>query len=267
MTANLLFSLAVTCGYFKDGLDQNQLGDLPSNNLLFNGKCVLLTETDTLNPSQGAGPFSDCPFVMEHLLKQLQCGGATVYGHFEEIPKIKHKSCLLVAKQPCLTARYIQCLAVNMTVVSHSWVIESCRHNKLQDVKSFALPAGWSVLENDYVRYVTGRSEKRPHARPFLNLNLLISSENEEFVKFWTGVCVGAKVKHVNSPLDIVCPSTKKTYMLTDSEVLVPNVEKAKALSIQIVSTAWVAECLIQGKLVRPEDHANFTKANWDLQL
>lgn len=258
----------MTCGYFKDNLDEEKLGGMPMDMTLFQNKHVLLTAPATENNRQrGTGEqlFSDLPFVKDVLTKQLKCGGATVYNHFEEIPKSRIKSCILIAREPCLTARYIQCLAVNMTVVSHGWVIESCRQRQLMDLKAYALPAGWSVLEENYVRYVTGRNEKRSHARPFLNQNILISSENEEFIKFWTRVCkaVDAKVKQINSVLDIT--ASKKTFLLTDPEMIVANVEKAKAMGIPIVSTAWVVECLIQGKLCRPEDHENFSKPNWDL--
>lgn len=209
--------------------------------------------------------FSDLPFDKEHLLLQLQYGGATVYEHFEEIPKGKYKSCIVITREPCLTARYIQCLAVNMPAVSHGWVIESCRQNKLADLKAYALPAGWSMAENTYVRYVTGRNEKRANAHPFMNLSVLISSDNEDFIKFWTRVCkfADAKVKTISSVLDVT--ASKKTYLLTDSEMQVAVIEKAKAVGIPIVSTAWISECLIQGKLVNPELHQNFTTANWDL--
>lgn len=121
------------------------------------------------------------------------------------------------------------------------------------------------MAENTYVRYVTGRNEKRANAHPFMNLSVLISSDNEDFIKFWTRVCkfADAKVKTINSVLDVT--ASKKTYLLTDSEMQVAVIEKAKAVGIPIVSTAWISECLIQGKLVNPELHQNFTTANWDL--
>lgn len=251
-----------TCGY-RDYQNEEALGVLPSNRALFRNKHFILTAPEvTRNPSGDL--FSDLPFDMEHLLQQLRYGGATIYEHFEEIEKPKYKSTYLITREPCLTARYIQCLAVNITAVSHGWVIECCKQNRLVDMKAFALPAGWSMAEHSYVRYVTGRNEKRANARPFLNLSILISSENEEFIKFWSRVCkaADAKVKEISSVLDI-SPS-KRTYLLTDSELQVANVEKAKAVGIPIVSTAWISECLIQGRLVQPEEHANFTRANWD---
>lgn len=241
------------------------MGGLPANRSIFRNKHVILTAPEVTRHPSNNGLFSDLPFDMEHLLQQLRCGGATIYEHFEEIPKAKYKLCVLITREPCLTARYIQCLAVNMVTVSHAWVIESCRQNKLMDLKAFALPAGWSMAENSYVRYVTGRNEKRANAHPFMGLSVLISSENEDFIKFWTRVCkfADAKVKAISSVLDI--SASKKTYLLTDSELQVSNVEKAKAVGIPIVSTAWVSECLIQGRPVLPEEHVNFTKANWDL--
>lgn len=252
-----------TCGY-RDAEDQ--LGGLPLNRTLFRNKHFIVTAPEVTRHSATSNDcFSDLPFDLDHLLLQLRYGGATIYEHFEEVPKGKYKSCVVITREPCLTARYIQCLAVNMVAVSHGWVIECCRQNQLVDLKAFALPAGWSMVEGKYVRYVTGRNEKRANAHPFMGLSVLISSENDDFIKFWTRVCKfgDAKVKAITSVLDIT--AGKKTYLLTDSELEVANVEKAKAVGMPIVSTAWVSECLIQGRPVQPEEHPNFTKANWDL--
>lgn len=234
------------------------------NRALFRNKHFILTAPD-VNRNPSSDLFSDLPFDIENLLLQLRYGGATVYEHFEEVPKTKYKTCVLVTREPCLTARYIQCLAVNMITVSHGWVIECCRQNKLVDLKAFALPAGFSMAENTYVRYVTGRTERRANSYPLMNLTIQISSDNEDFVKFWTRVCkfADAKVKLVSSVLDVT--AAKKTYLLTDSDLEVSIVEKAKAVNIPIVSTAWVCECLIQGRLVDTQAHANFTEPNWDL--
>lgn len=234
--------------------------------MLFRTKSFILTAPEVTRNSAGNRLFCEAPFDIERLLQQLRHGGATVYEHFEEIPKTKYKTCVLVTSEPCLTARYIQCLAVNMVVISHGWVIECCRQDKLVDMKGYTLPAGWSMVKKEFVRYVTGRSEKRVNTHPFMNLTILISSDNEEFIQFWSRVCKfgDAKVaKAITSVLDIT--AGKRTYLLTDSELHVANVEKAKAVGIPIVSTAWISECLIQGRTVHHEEHANFTKANWDL--
>lgn len=60
--------------------------------------------------------FSSLPFVKEYLQNQIEAGGGVVYSHFEVIPKNKYKQCKLIAARPCSTAKYVQCLAANITV-------------------------------------------------------------------------------------------------------------------------------------------------------
>lgn len=56
------------------------------------------------------------PFVKDHLINQIQSGGGIVYEHFEDIPKNKYKLCKLIAPHPCITAKYVQCLAADISV-------------------------------------------------------------------------------------------------------------------------------------------------------
>lgn len=60
--------------------------------------------------------FTTTPFVKQHIIKQIESGGGKVYNHFEEIPKNKYNHCKLIAPHPCITAKYVQCLAVDIHV-------------------------------------------------------------------------------------------------------------------------------------------------------
>jgi tumor suppressor p53-binding protein 1 len=60
--------------------------------------------------------FAILPFVKEHLKNQIEAGGGKVYQHFEDIPKGKYKQCKLIAPHPCVTAKFVQCLAVDIPV-------------------------------------------------------------------------------------------------------------------------------------------------------
>lgn len=63
--------------------------------------------------------ISCLPFVKDHLRSQIECGGGIVYEHFEDIPKNKYKLCKLIAPHPCMTAKYVQCLAADIPVSTH----------------------------------------------------------------------------------------------------------------------------------------------------
>lgn len=79
-------------------------------------------------------------------------------SHFDDVPKSKYSNCKLIAPRPCLTAKYIQCLAADVRALSHAWVIMSCIDNSLKDYDSYALPAGWSIRNTGFVNWVSGES-------------------------------------------------------------------------------------------------------------
>lgn len=60
--------------------------------------------------------FSTIPFFKDYLKKQIESAGGTVFNNFEDVPKKKYRSCFLLAQYPCTTAKYVQCLAANITV-------------------------------------------------------------------------------------------------------------------------------------------------------
>lgn len=60
--------------------------------------------------------FSEVPFFKDHLKQQIEAAGGTVYNNFENVPSNKYRNCFLLAPFPCITAKYVQCLAANITV-------------------------------------------------------------------------------------------------------------------------------------------------------
>lgn len=89
--------------------------------------------------------MSSLPFVKDHLRNQIECGGGKVYEHFEDIPKNKYKMCKLIAPHPCMTAKYVQCLAADIPV--------SRRNNLIFFLFSFAQ---FSELSKFFARTHTG---------------------------------------------------------------------------------------------------------------
>lgn len=77
-----------------------------------------------------------------------------MFSHFDDVPRGKYNVCKLIAPRPCLTAKYIQCLATDIRPVSHGWVISSCSAGVRADEDSFALPAGWSILKQRFINWV-----------------------------------------------------------------------------------------------------------------
>lgn len=49
---------------------------------------------------------------------------------------------LLIADQYCRTRKYLLCLASGVPCVSHLWVRDCCKENKLLNYRNYLLPAG-----------------------------------------------------------------------------------------------------------------------------
>lgn len=49
---------------------------------------------------------------------------------------------LLIADQHCRTQKYLLCLASGVPCVSHIWVRDCCKDNKLLNYRNYLLPAG-----------------------------------------------------------------------------------------------------------------------------
>lgn len=127
------------------------------------------------------------------------------------------------------------------------------------------MPAGWSIIEERYKRWTVGRAvDQRSSINPLLNKIVLIASQHKEFTEFWSRVCklAGATVRLVKSESDIT--TTTKGYMLTDEEFLGEIKSKADHFQIPIVSTVWVVQSLILGKVCNPEWNVKLTQIYQD---
>uniref|UniRef100_A0A1Q3EWT4 Putative ribonuclease e n=1 Tax=Culex tarsalis TaxID=7177 RepID=A0A1Q3EWT4_CULTA len=251
------------------------LGPLPGSKTVFRNKHFILTCTippkgicstpDKDDMRNKYRKFSLVPFVKEHLRLQIEMGGGKVYEHFEDIPKAKYKQCKLIAPHPSATAKYVQCLAVDIPAVSHEWIIECCRTLTFLDYKPYALPAGWSFLEERYIRWNCGRGvELRSTVNPFVGYCINIASLNTDFTEFWSRVCkmAGGTVRLIKSENDLT--SNLSGFMLTDQEFPEDIKLRATRYGLQIVSTVWVVQSLIVGRVCQPDSHEKLTQIYQD---
>lgn len=153
-----------------------------------------------------------------------------------------------------------------LQAISHEWIIESCKKKSIVDIKKFALPSGWSIIEERYKRWSVGKAaDQRNMITPFSNAIVLIASQNKEYTEFWSRVCklAGATIRYVKSVADIT--SSTQGYMLTDYlESPHEITSKADHYEIPIVSTVWVVQTLILGKICNPESNLKLKKTYQD---
>uniref|UniRef100_A0A182T222 BRCT domain-containing protein n=1 Tax=Anopheles maculatus TaxID=74869 RepID=A0A182T222_9DIPT len=246
----------------KDSLDQ-LLGPIPVDaKTLFRNKHFLLTCTV---PSKGiaatAKQFSSTPFIKQHIRRQIEAGGGKVYQFFEDVPKNKYKQCKLIAPRPSTTAMYVQCLASDIVAVSHEWIIQCCQVLMIVDHKPFVLPAGWSFLENRFIEWSSGRAkERRTSVTPFTSVCINVASLCKDFNDFWSRVCklAGGTVRLIKTESDITDNLTG--YLLTDQAFPEEIKIKAARTGLLVVSTVWVVQCLILGRVCHPNSNEKLTQ-------
>lgn len=215
--------------------------------------------------------FSGLPFIKTHITQQLETGGATVYQYFEDVPPNKYKVCKLIAHRPCLTAKYIQCLSLDIHAISHEWVIECCKSGKLLDMKNYYLPCGWSILTSDFVQWKKGNNMKfdissyRLDTKPFTKLTIMIAGTEKDFTEFWIRICknAGGKVRIIKSINDITATSGG-SIMVIESDIDKAIRQKAEHFDVNIVSTVWIVQSLIAGFAVPPDCHKDLKEIYQD---
>ncbi|XP_053659348.1 TP53-binding protein 1-like [Anopheles marshallii] len=261
-----LIRMSLVSEYFGpdegDRLDQ-LLGPIPVDaKTLFRNKHFLLSCTV---PSKGvaaaATEFSNVPFIKQHIRRQIEAGGGKVYQFFEDVPKNKYKQCKLIAPRPSTTAIYVQCLASDIVAVSHEWIIQCCQVLMMLDYKPHVLPAGWSFLENRFIDWSGGRGkDKRTSGTPFSSVCINVASLCKDFNDFWSRVCklAGGTVRLIKTESDITENLTG--YLLTDQEFPEEIKIKAARTGLLVVSTVWVVQCLILGRVCHPNSNEKLTQ-------
>ncbi|XP_052758422.1 uncharacterized protein LOC113510779 isoform X2 [Galleria mellonella] len=200
--------------------------------------------------------FCNRPFNKERLKEQIEAGGGVVYSHFDDVPKAKYSACKLIAPRPCTTAKYIQCLSVDIRAVSHAWIIFSCINNRLMDVDSYVLPAGWSLIKKRYMNWSPSTGKR--NTTIFKDKVILICHDQDNFVKFWDRVCTlaGATTRVVNEEN---LNTNSAHALVTDWDCPHEVQNKANQDMIPLVSPHWVKQCLIEGKILPTDGHDKFS--------
>lgn len=125
----------------------------------------------------------------------------------------------------------------------------------------YLLPSGWSILDERYKRWSIGRHfDNRKSVAPFNKITIILTSQQSDFVHFWSRVCrlAGAKIRIVKSVNDLT--STTQGYILMDDEFPHEYQTEAEKYQIPIVSTVWVVQSLVMGKICDPAAHPKLTQ-------
>ncbi|XP_050461708.1 uncharacterized protein LOC126856852 [Cataglyphis hispanica] len=214
--------------------------------------------TDTDVETENEEDWVDRPFVRERLHSQILAGGGKIYEDFDQIPKDDYKNTKLITNVPNTTAKSILCLSVGITACNHKWIIRCCSEGKIVNAAEDALPTGWSLQKRTYVE--TFQADK---SKPLLENIVIIPNlvSDRQFITFWRQVCENAgAVVLIADNLGAMEALDFDSNVVVLSNWTCPSwaVERANQLRIPILSTTWVIQCLIEGKLCPHDQHPRY---------
>uniref|UniRef100_A0A3B4V9P2 TP53-binding protein 1 n=1 Tax=Seriola dumerili TaxID=41447 RepID=A0A3B4V9P2_SERDU len=240
-------------------------GPLPQNTSLFMGFAFMLTAsseidrlTNKLTCDEDEEDYIQTgPYNKAYTESQLLAGGGFILPDFnEEQCKAAYQS-LLIADQHCRTRKYLLCLASGVPCVSHIWVRDCCKENKLLNYRNYLLPAGVG-LDDAVVEW-------HPRSSPFKALRVLLVFEKP--VELWAQLITmggGSSVRHFQGDKDSSdIPAGKYDVVVTD-HACPPLVEKnVTSQEVPLVSPEWLIQSVISGERVgfhsKPQYHHDYS--------
>ncbi|KAM7015400.1 LOW QUALITY PROTEIN: TP53-binding protein 1, partial [Tautogolabrus adspersus] len=235
-------------GRFGDDVSETH-GPVPLNVVLFQGFAFMLTassENDRLtNRNDSEEDYVQTgPYNKTYTEFQLQAGGGFVLPNFnEEQCKAAYQS-LLIADQHCRTRKYILCVASGVPCVSHIWVRDCCKENKLLNYRNYLLPAG-AGPDGAIVEW-------HPRCSPFRSLRVLLVFEQQ--VDLWSQLISlggGSSERHVQTDKEAAAsdvPAGKFDVVVTDSACPSLVQKDMTSQEVPLVSAEWLIQSIIRGE-------------------
>lgn len=200
------------------------------------------------------------PYNKRYTESQLQAGGGFILPDFnEEQCKAAYQS-LLIADQHCRTRKYLLCVASGVPCVSHIWVRDCCKENKLLNYRNYLLPAG--VGPDDAI------VEWHPRCSPFKAMKVLLAFEKP--VELWAQLVTmggGSSVRHFLTDKDSSDVSAGKYDVVVADGDCPPSVEQnATSQKVPLVSPEWLIQSLICGERLgftnKPQYRHNYSSSS-----
>uniref|UniRef100_T1IJX4 BRCT domain-containing protein n=1 Tax=Strigamia maritima TaxID=126957 RepID=T1IJX4_STRMM len=217
----------------------------PEGHGLFKGKIFLITQ----------GPIrinNDVPELCKvHLKSQILAGGGVVMDDFledEKQMKTNFSQYFLISDSHCRTSKYILALSLSIPCVSHFWIINCCKQEKLLDPTDYMLPAGFSYITDDVIEWHGKR-------KIFGGLSFGVAFDaNSDCVQLVTKVLIlsGGQVVTDKNSVEIY-------LIVADDALPIPDKQNLMLFKKIIVTKEWVFHCLIHGYKLQFTAHEKFS--------
>uniref|UniRef100_UPI00358FBD09 TP53-binding protein 1-like isoform X2 n=1 Tax=Myxine glutinosa TaxID=7769 RepID=UPI00358FBD09 len=241
-------------------------GPLPTSKSLFQGFSMVLTTATPTNASRSPQSYGDessgleedfAPVLFDRAYTeaQIEAGGGVLLNDITEAQAKDPSRCFLVCDRPNHGRSFLLALAAGIPCVSLPWLRDSCRLNERQDFHHYLLPTGYSILSGKLIEWA-------PRKSPFLDLKVLLVSDNEDFLRMWSDVLMAGKAASTKcykvSDLSRSVALAAFDLVTTDESCPARLLSCAAALDLPIVYSNWMVQCLVTGHRLGYTDHAAF---------
>ncbi|XP_039265801.2 uncharacterized protein LOC120341376 [Styela clava] len=221
-------------------------------------KCGFLL-TSTTGKDHPSSEFDSPPctniygYDREVLKKQINAGDGVVVKDFTQLMSCDRSELYVVSDNFCRTMNYFNALAAGIQCISYIWINDSTNAGRLKAIKSYVLPAGYSLQHMGIV--------ERPIS-PIQPLSGIRVSLHMRDLATWNPLlCIAGciSVSTRKDKLKTDC-SLSCDVVVADSSCDQSIMERAEKLKIPVVSIEWVIQCLINNKKLPFIGHSQYSR-------
>ncbi|XP_050401220.2 TP53-binding protein 1 isoform X2 [Patella vulgata] len=205
---------------------------------------------ETSTDENSADEDDSLAFNKVELSRLIKAGGGILLDKYDQDKINEYDQCFIISDSHQRTVKYLQGLSAGLPCVSHLWITFCCSQDKILDFKSYILPAGID-LEKKKI------AEWNSRGSCLAGMNVMVHSSSKEFVNAWSSILsIGRCNLYTRFPT--VKSNIKLDVVISDSTCTKQVKKKAEQLSVPTVSTEWVIQCLITGRIVDACGHPRY---------
>ncbi|CAK9300219.1 unnamed protein product [Gordionus sp. m RMFG-2023] len=216
---------------------------------------VNMLELSSSNTGSSSDDGPTIEFNKQHLTNQIVSGGGLIFESYSDIHITLSQSqqrVLCIADTYLRTEKYLKCLACDIPILTHIYIIHCCKKNLLLDYENYMLPAGRSLLTNTSIPR-TKIDKKFTSLKIMLIMSPVMASLNpQESICYALVKFMGFQII-VGQNLELSVSQKPNIIVAFKQDVQLTNI--AKELGIAIVNVEWVIQSLIHGECIPWESH------------
>ncbi|RKP26727.1 hypothetical protein SYNPS1DRAFT_27596 [Syncephalis pseudoplumigaleata] len=249
--------------------------DVPADRRLFKDMTFVLTNIPSQSESYKDNPISCTKEALTHLIQEH--GGfveSNMLGVYRTMTThttaYRPASAILICGEVKRTKKHLLALALDIPRISYRWIIDAVKQNRVDMMLNYALCNGYSNELNAYVasRHIAttstpsdGDGDDQPGQARLLAGLVVHLKGSTTFKSDWEAVLTAAGAAIVDHKqlrsigCDYIVLEKRPTRTWLDN---LPAIVRSRIKAI--VTSEWVAQCLINQRVVDWQQHASYTQ-------